>query len=312
MIPATGHFIWFGQSLPFVYMAGIRSAALNGGFERIILHCEPHLIGSQNWSYLVRTPNLHIREIESNPFSGLDWSDSLLEVYSRLESPAAKANMLRVAFLVKEGGVYLDTDTITVRSLNDLRDRFSFFCGLERICFPGGQDAPSGVRGWTRSIGLLGLRDVFRRPPRGWRGFRMVENLYPLAANNAILGGAPGDETLVALLEGMVTMPEREQKVRFALGTHLLQRVVEAHGRNAGVGLLPPEFFFPIGPEVSQHWFSKSGSLPLGEMLHPETRVVHWYASVRTKSVVPLLVPEYILDHQTRVPLCALLAPFVK
>ena len=189
---------------------------------------------------------------------------------------------------------------------------FFIFLWFGRICFPGGQNAPSGIRGWSRSIGLLGLRDVFRRAPRGWKGFRQVENLYPLAANNAVLGGAPEDPTLRALLEGMVSMPLKEQTVRFALGTHLLQRVVEERGREEGLGLLPPEFFFPIGPEVSQHWFAQSGHSALGEMLHPETRVVHWYASVRTKEVVPLLEPEYILKHREKVPLCALLAPFVE
>ena len=312
MIPATGHFIWFGKTLPFVYMVGVRSAALNGGFERIVFHCERQLEGSAYWDYLVGTPGIEIRWIESNPFEGLQSANELLEVYQRLDAPAARANMLRVAFLYGEGGVYLDTDTVTVGSMSTLRERFSFFCGLERICFPGGQNAPSGIRGWSRSIGLLGLRDVFRRAPRGWKGFRQVENLYPLAANNAVLGGAPEDPTLRALLDGMVSMPLKEQTVRFALGTHLLQRVVEERGREEGVGLLPPEFFFPIGPEVSQHWFAQSGHSALGEMLHPETRVVHWYASVRTKEVVPLLEPEYILKHREKVPLCALLAPFVE
>ena len=43
---------------------------------------------------------------------------------------------MRLAILYAEGGVYLDIDTVTVRSLRDLCAEAAAFCGEERIVFP--------------------------------------------------------------------------------------------------------------------------------------------------------------------------------
>ena len=107
-------------------------------------------------------------------------------------------------------------------------------------------------------------------------------------------------------------MDPQRQLVRYALGTHLLQEVVAAHAGDAALVVHPPPVFFPLSPEISEHWFRKTGSKPrLYEILRPETRVVHWYASVRTKSVVPLVDPDYVRAHAGSQPFSALAQQFL-
>jgi hypothetical protein len=40
-----------------------------------------------------------------------------------------------------------------------------------------------------------------------------------------------------------------------------------------------PHVFYPLPPEISEHWFRIGRSVRLDAVLLPETRVVHWYAS---------------------------------
>ena len=304
MIPATARFIWFGDKLPFLYMVALRSAAVNGGFQSVVLHGEEGVQSSPFWDYLEATPGFRFEGITPNVFldCGLDCGEELHQLFSALEAPAAKANMVRAALLYREGGVYLDTDTVTVGSFQPLLAPGGFFCGNERICFPGGAEAPAGLASWARSVGLLAARDAVRRLPRGWKLFRRLESSYHLAANNAVMGSEAGHTFVKELLQSMVRMDKSRQFVRFALGTHLLQQCLERTG-DPSVRVYPPEVFFPLSPEISQHWFRNDPNAAVGEMLRPETRVVHWYASVRTKAIVPTLTPSEIERRAVSVPL---------
>ena len=38
MIPNNAHFIWYGQSLPYVYQLSLRAAVMRGGFAQVVLH----------------------------------------------------------------------------------------------------------------------------------------------------------------------------------------------------------------------------------------------------------------------------------
>jgi hypothetical protein len=126
------------------------------------------------------------------------------------------------------------------------------------------------------------LRAVLARAPSGWRAFRRLARHYPLAANNAVLGAAAEHPLLLDLLERMSALPEQQAQRRFALGTHLLQAAVRDYG-GADLHLLPPAAFYPLGPVLSEHWFRYTRSPALSEVLSDETRVVHWYASLRSR-----------------------------
>ena len=312
MIPARAHFIWFGTQMPWAHVLAIRSALEVGGFERAVLHHEDDLSGSPWWPLLEELPGFEARRLRPDEVleaSG-EHGPGLCDLFARLSQPAARANMVRAAILAAEGGVYLDLDTVTVKSLDALRERAAVFCGEEYIALPEDVKTSRNPLVLARAGLQLGVRDVFRRLPGGWRGFRMVEGRYRRAVNNAVIGSAPGHPFMRELLERMVTLPRSRQLVRFALGTHLLQQAIAECERD-DVEVHPPEVFYPLGPEISEHWFRLGVEPELGEVIRPSTRVVHWYASVRTRDIVPAIDPDYVRAHAGEQLFSALARRFV-
>lgn len=97
----------------------------------------------------------------------------------------------------------------------------------------------------------------------------------------------------------MVALPERASVRRFALGTTLLQLALRSGLPSDGV-VHAPEVFYPLGPELSEHWLRPHSAATLNEVLSPRTRVVHWYASVRTRRIVPKIDPEWVAAQAER------------
>jgi len=75
--------------------------------------------------------------------------------------------------------------------------------------------------------------------------------------------------------------------------------------------VLPPSAFFPLGPEISEHWFRLRPRVELDEVVAPETYLVHWYASVRSAPHVAKLTPEFVRAHAERQLFSALALPVV-
>jgi hypothetical protein len=311
VIPNVAHFIWFGDALPWVHRVALLSAARAGQFSRVVLHHEPSLV-SKELTELRKVRAFEARPIDANHLfrsAGVDPS-ALKQLYARLVQPAARANLLRAVILAAEGGVYLDTDTITVATFAPLREA-EVFCGAERVVFPAELLRHGSLAATARAYGLTLLRDFMRRLPDGHRVFRRVERLYSLAPNNAVLGARANQPFMLALLDGMLRLSRDQQLQRYALGTHLLQETV-AKFRGGGLVVHPPEVFYPLGPEISQHWFRIRRHVDLSSVLSPETRLVHWYASVRTRKLVPRIDPTYVQRYEKRQLLSALLAPYAR
>jgi hypothetical protein len=94
----------------------------------------------------------------------------------------------------------------------------------------------------------------------------------------------------------LVVTPERLLEA-YALGPDLLQDVV-GEDRPEDLVVHDPRVFYPLPPEISEHWFRARDTVQLDAVLSAETRVVHWYASVRTKSRVAQIDPAYIAEHR--------------
>jgi hypothetical protein len=313
VIPAHAHFIWFGPQLPWVHALAIRSAVLRGGFERVILHHGDPLSHTPVWPELEALPSFEARPIDAAALIEAIGSgaDELAEIYATLDAPAARANVLRAAILAAEGGVYLDLDTITLRPLDALRRAHGAFCGQERVIWPASVRRNRSFAVRATSLARAGVRELHRQLPQGWQRFRRLEPLYPAAANNAVLGAEAGHPFVRRLLANMIAVPEARWRVRFALGTHLLQDTL-AHGREGDLRVLPPRYFYPLGPEISAHWFRIRRELPpLEAVLHEDTLIVHWYASVRTKKLVPLIDADYVREHADRQLFSALALPLI-
>ncbi len=305
--PVVAHFVWFGRDFPWVHWLALFSASRRGGFDRVLMHhADP--IGGPHWEAALAIPGVEARRLDAEGLVAAAGpvGPKLVDLLRRLSAPAARANVVRVALLLREGGVYLDLDTVTVRPVAPLLADAGVFCGLERLAFP---DDPRRrvhpgrlAAAWTRTA----VRDLLRRVPDGWRAFRRIEDRYPTAPNNAVLGGRAGHPFLAELLERMARLPLRRSLARFALGTHLLEHAVEDY-RGHDLRLLAPEVFYPLGPEISEHWFRRS-SARLDELTTEATRVVHWYAAVRTRRGGPRLSPAWVAEHAGREPFSTLAA----
>jgi hypothetical protein len=311
-IPPAAHFVWLGREFPWVYGLALRSAAVRGGFERVFLHCTDDVSGTEGVGLARTDERVELRRLDPRAALGSVSSrgEELVELYSRLQAPAAKSNMLRLAILAAEGGVYLDTDTITVGSFSPLLDAGAF-CGLERIALPAATRRARSVRPWIKAVARLLVRDLLRRAPGGWRGFNWIAHRYPAAANNAVIGSIPGHPLVVGMLEQMVDLPQDRQVARFALGTGLLQDAVAAYTAD-DVVLHAPERFYPLPPEISEHWFRLGSRAEPAEVIDRSTVSVHWYASVRTKRIVPKISAGYLRANSHRQLFSALALPFVE
>lgn len=303
MIPPLAHFVWFGRSLPWAYALAVMTAARRGGFDAVCLHHADVPDGGPGWRAAEAEPGVRLVPLVPRERLGAIASlgDPLVRLYEQLQAPAARANMIRAAILLGEGGVYLDTDTITIASLTPLRSA-AVFAGLERIALPYTVRQSINPLRWAKAGALLAVRDGMRRWSHGHRVFGYLAPLFDAAANNAVIGAEPGNPFIASLLQGMVDTPRHRQRVRFALGTNLLQATIDGQGpgRDALV-LHPPPVFYPLGPEVSEHWFRERRSAALTDVVSPVTRVIHWYASVRTRRVLPQIDEAYVrarADHQ--------------
>lgn len=305
MIPATAHFIWIGREFPWLNWAALASAQRNGGFERVLLHHTDDLSSAPWFRELRQHPQIECRRLNADAELERAAGTKLVARYRTLSAPAARANVLRVALLLNHGGVYLDLDTVTTQSLTPLRRESAFFCGAERLAFPAALSHSRSPSAWAAALLRTTARDVARRSTHGVRWFERIVHLYPTAANNAVLGATAQHPFLHELCERMLALSASESQRRYALGTSLLQHAL-AESR-AKLTVHPPEVFYPLGPELSEHWFRLDTKAVLDDVLAPTTRVVHWYASVRTLQAAPRVKPDWVRRQAQHQLLSALL-----
>ncbi|HEX5100635.1 MAG TPA: glycosyltransferase, partial [Polyangiaceae bacterium] len=282
MIPGRAHLVWLGERLPWATVLAAASAAARGGFERVLFHHTDRIDREPHYAPLSRAPRVEARPLDPIALVEQAGGGKLVDCYRELTEPAARANVLRVALLREQGGVYVDADTVTLRSFSPLRAQGGFFCGEERLVFPATRAPFLISRLDPRALLRTTARDVCRRLPRGYRAFRRIERFYGTAPNNAVLGAEARHPFVEDLVGRMQALPKAERRVRYALGVHLLQRAV-ADWSGPGLHVERPEVFYPLGPEISEQWFRRYDAADANEVVSSETLLVHLYASVRIK-----------------------------
>ncbi|MBU6450002.1 MAG: glycosyl transferase [Rhodospirillales bacterium] len=299
-IPKTLHFCWIGPHLAWAHGFALLSAVAQSGMDEIILHHTDDLADGPVPRALaaagVRLQRLVPAALLTPAQAALGLGEALTRLYARLSSPVQRADLLRAAILYSHGGTYMDVDTVTVASLTPLLG-VPQFIGAERIVWPHWARASRSPLVWAKHLGLDGLRKVLRRTPGGWRAARAVEGWYVQAVNNAVMGGMAGAPMFAAALCAMAALPEGETPGPYALGPDLYQALLATP--QPGLVVHEPACFYPLGPEISEHWFRPCRNAPaaLGRLLSPQTRVAHWYGSVRTRPHVAVITPEFIRAH---------------
>ena len=300
-IPAVAHFCWIGPRLSWASVFALLSAAECGDLSEVILHHTDVLEDGPELRALTEARGVRLSRIDPSDVlaqtdQALGTGDGLQKMYARLKAPVVRSDILRSAVLFNRGGVYLDLDTITTRSLRPLFEA-PFFLGWEYVVWPQAIRDRRTPALWLRQIGLDVLRKVMRSAPGGWRAFRVVQGLYFRNVNNAVMGAEAGAPLLAAYLRAMIAVPPERQALPYALGPDLLQAVVE-EAPPASLVLHPPEIFSPLAPEISEHWFRIGRLGPVEALLSEQTRVVHWYASVRTRALVAHISPAYVQKNR--------------
>ena len=300
-IPARAHFCWIGTRLPWACAFAVLSAAKLSALPEIVLHHTDVLDEDAALAALKQTPRVRLSRIDPvacvlQAGQKLAAGDGLAVIYRRLTNPAAQIDLLRAAILYLHGGLYLDMDTITTNSLLPLLNARQFV-GCEFIIWPHFARTSRSPALWARSLILDLIRKLMRRMPHGWKMFRLVEHFCYRGINNAVMGAEADSPLFENYLRAMLTLPPERQIQPYALGPDLLQDVVDRYPRD-DLTIQEPHVFYPLPPEISEHWFRIGRNVRLDAVLSAETRVVHWYASVRTKARVAQIDPDYVRNHR--------------
>ena len=216
MIPGSAHFIWIGQDFPWLHWAAVASARHNGGFDRVVLHHTDDLSQAPWFAMLRELEGVECLHLNAAAELEQAAGPKLIDRYRTLSAPAARANVLRVALLVNQGGVYLDLDTVTIQSLTGLREQCAFFCGEERLAFPASLSRSRSPFAWGAAYLRTAARDLARRSPAGVGWFAHIRHLYPTAANNAVLGASAQHPFLRELCARMLELPSNASRRRYA------------------------------------------------------------------------------------------------
>ncbi|MDR3001130.1 MAG: hypothetical protein LBU89_07690 [Fibromonadaceae bacterium] len=283
MIPNRVFFIYLGKDLPWGTGLAILSAKQVQKAEETVLYIENEVSGA-GYDLIKNDSGILLKQIDVNSlFSDLGDNGICSHLYNVLKSPASKANLLRLALLYKEGGVYLDTDTITVKPWDDLL-QYKGFCGQEPLALPQELlDFPSVKSANPFLYIAAGLRYTWSffclKAPHGEQIFRLAEGFFNLAVSNAVLASEPKNKLIEDAFAAINEMGKEEQLRRFRLGTRLLQQMTK-NKTSENMKVLPPAYFFPVGPNVFRHIFYKNSAKRLNKILLPQTRVVHWYNGI--------------------------------
>lgn len=296
-IPNRLIFIWFGNSFPYTNILAIRSAIKANNPQEVLLLHKGLSKDTPELQEFFKLPEFKLQE------AGLEWFDDLpdqglsKELFQELNSPASKANLLRLAALWKIGGVYLDTDTISTKSLADLRE-LEGFCGKEHVILPREFYLSKNPLKWIGVGVKMAIREVCARIPNGYKLFRYFDKYYSQSVNNAVIGSVPQNPLIKKAFQTISTLSHEEQRLRFRLGTHLMQGVTK-NKTSIDFAVLGPNYFYPQGPEISAHWFKKGTRGKLDLLTTEHTYVVHWYNSVEARFLTEPITEEWVKNNPT-------------
>ena len=287
-VPPVAHFVWSGSRLPAVAWLAMRAALERGGLGAVRLHhTDAPLAADPLVRDLCTRPGFELAHIHPTHVFHLDLDASVERRLERLmpslPGPAARADVLRLCILWQQGGIYLDTDAIVLRSLQPLLGAKAFV-GLERVCLPAAVVHSRSPARWARAGLLLGAREVCTRLPRPDRAFALIERHYDLACNNAVIGAPPRHPGLELLLRAAASLPQARAMQLYELGPRLLESVT-GNRSSATFEVHEPQAFYPLGPEVCATYVQDDPRAELDNALDSSTFAVHLYDSVLARRI---------------------------
>jgi hypothetical protein len=308
-IPSTVHFIWLGDRFGALPYLAVRAALDRSRAHTVRLHADAPSLADHPLAADLASRGCEIVTLDAAALVD-ETRPRLAALYRRLEDAPSKTNLLRLLLLWREGGIYLDTDAITLRSLDPLREEAGF-AGLERIAFPASLYGSRNPLRWCYAGVLTAARDIVRRLflDTG-SAFRRIERLYPLATNNAVLGAAPRHPAIGDLLDHIGVMDLREATRRYRLGPQLLERVTGNRSRQ-DFRLFQPSAFYPLPPEICLAYVKPDPGGRLGDRPHPDTFAAHLYDSVLSRRLGRPLDEVFFRETRGTTLLARMVEPYL-
>jgi hypothetical protein len=280
-IPNRCVFVWVGPEFPFFARLAVESVLVVDAAATVEIHLCGTRQDGDHLRKLVRHDRVALHEVTPDSvFADVDTDPRpLRRLWDRIPARAASArsNLLRYALLYRRGGIYLDTDTLLLRSMRTLLDGPPFI-GAELVWRVDEDRVRGRWRPWMLWPTVTWAASyVARRLDSRWcasrlgldaRAARLDRHWTVVAANNAVMGAPARDPFLHRLL---VEAPKVDPSVRYALGPSLVTRL--AH-RATDVRVLEPDLLYAVPPSLSFRFF-EDRRLALPERAH----VMHYVGS---------------------------------
>jgi hypothetical protein len=308
-IPNQFHFVWDDNFFPYAAYLAIRSVAVHCKPERIYLYKTPELDRVPSFERTRReVPCLEPVNIDLPGWleqAALPCTQKLLDANRFLKERkfhGSVSDLLRALNLYLRGGIYLDTDTLTLRDMDPLRQHGGFLAE-EHILVSSKVWKRNSRWRYFRTAPLTLLRDLCSRFSHGVRLFQAIAPLYVRVVHNAVMGFRPGHPLMRdALLRIAEVYPERLKRYPI-LGPDALQDLI-AENTYDDVTVLPPQCFSPLGPTMTFQYFHfhRKRMLPRLQnwIVKPDTYAIHWSKNGTIASSVPQCDEDVkkLLDRQ--------------
>jgi hypothetical protein len=285
-IPNQFHFVWDDKFFPYAAYLAIRSVALHAKPDRIFLFKTPDLDGVPNFERLRREVEclqpINIDLAGWLEEAALPCTGKLLDANRFLKERnfyGSVSDLLRALNLYLRGGIYLDTDTLTLREMTPLREHGAFLAE-EHILVSSKVWKRNSPWRYVWSGPLTLARDVCARFAYGVRLFQGLSPLYTRVVHNAVMGCRPRHPLMRDILLRIAERyPDRPKRYPL-LGPDTVQDLIEEN-RYPDLTVLPPRCFSPLGPTMTFHYFHhRRGESTLATLekwvVKPDTYAIHW------------------------------------
>ena len=197
--------------------------------------------------------------------------------------PAGRSNILRYLVLYREGGIYIDFDTITVRDYRPLLT-YPAFIGEEAV-FRYDDDRVSGnfkpaiiptgiCFGLSYYLSLWNCKFLGDSALLNGVNRALMEVWSDRKLNNAVLGCEPGSAFFA---RAIALVPDTDPKIKYALGPMLMNRTCATEA-SRHMRRLSSAYFYFIPPSQTYRFFhGPAHALP------PEAFSLHWCSSNHKK-----------------------------
>jgi len=295
-IPDRFHFVWDDNFFPYGAYLAIKSVAVQCRPGSIRLYKVPALDDVPNFRRLRdEVPCLEPINIDLPAWleeARLPCAATLLEANRFLKERnyyGSVSDLLRTVRLYLDGGIYLDTDTITLRDLAPLRQQEAFLAE-EHILVSSQIWKKNSRWRYLRTSPLTLARDLCSRVPFGVTWFQWISRFFVRAVHNAVMGFRPGYPLMRDALMRMAEVYPRRPERYPIMGPDTLQDLI-AEKSYPGLKVYAPRYFSPLGPTMTYQYFHRRRPRTIDAMcrrvVSDDTMLVHWSNNGTIAKIMP-------------------------